>query len=139
MPIHLNTQVGGLESIGPGEAGNAAQKQITGVVIAVGLRYTGGKWQYNLNNATGWHECASQDYYDPPIRVRAVNMMETSNGYADLCYDLAGNGELMKTHDVTTYQTAIIETLMANTNHPMHLTRIWFTGTTNTASILLKG
>jgi hypothetical protein len=133
-------QSGGPETIAPNvNSAAAAVKYLHGGVKAVMVRYSGGKWQYNLCDGKGtWVECDSQAFYDPPFYVRAVNLCDANNQNATLQYWVSGDGETAKNEDMNdfSYVKDVIEILATNVRHAESIRRIVFAGTTATYIVL---
>jgi hypothetical protein len=147
MPIHEDMQDSGPETKDMPLSGSAAEKVMLPPVLAVSLRYIAVnqkyEWQYNLHDLTGWHTCPHQDYYYPPIRVTRVLLNDSSNTVRYISVDLAGNAWTANQVDKTQQQLGITLSLLTNTEHMVHVTKLYFNTLsvvyTNADSIVLLG
>lgn len=123
MPLHEPTQNSGPETIDMGDSGSAAAKTLLPVVLACAVRWnvSGGEWEYNYFDTTGWHVFGTDTTFNPPFRVRRVLISDNSNEQRRIVYDLAGNGEQRS----ITYQVAVNNYFRTNEMHDLHITKLY--------------
>ena len=143
MPLHRNTQHAGVESIDPHLTGVQSIKVLAPAVVAQAVRINpedDTTWQYNNFDGVGWRTCPDQTLFIPDIRVRNVNVVDTSGGIKKITYDLSGTGATSILDNKLSYQTQISEILKTNESWDRHITKLYF-GSDNTDAfhILLLG
>ncbi len=150
MPLHNNNQASGPETIDINQSGSAASKAMLPMVIAVSLRLLIENnaivgWQANYHDGNGWGTLADQTGFVPTFRVRKINICDESFSFRNIEINLAGNSEQWAKTIKNSFQEQIIETLLTNCLHDLHVTKIYLadsltrTSGTNATYIVLHG
>jgi hypothetical protein len=150
MPLHNSNQASGPETNDINQSGSAAEKAMLPMVIAVSLRLLIENneivgWQANYHDGNGWGTLSDQSGFVPTFRVRKINICDESNSIRNIEVNLAGNGEQWAKEVKNMFQEQIIETLLTNCLHDLHITKIYLADKlqrvsgTNATYIVLHG